>query len=537
MAADTLILGNIITMEPGKPPQEALTIKDGRVQFVGSAATARALCAEDTEILDFGEGTVYPGIVEGHCHPDLAGTRLKLQADLTSGNSMPEFVRIMAEFIQANPGLDEYRGAGWVELECKPTAAMLDDICPDIPVVLQSVDGHSMWMNTPALAKYGIDRGCVGFWGTDIIRVDAEGNPTGYISEGPCIEIYQKASYSLEQKCEAFLAWQEFAFSHGLTACLHAGVTEDVCKTYDSLIKTGKWKLRTYGVYYVDERSEDYVAKVREAQELAARYNSEYFQIVGIKIFLDGVVEAHTAWLLDDYADAPGTTGVKRMRDFGRVTELFAAATEAGYLVHCHTIGDGAAKFTIDCIEAAQLQTGTFTARHALCHLQVIRPEDIQRMADLRITPVVAPLWSPKVPTYYRQEVDYLGRERAAAAYPIKSFADAGATIAFHTDYPVSTDMNVPLSVYTAALRTKPKYGKEGVRNAAERISREEALAALTSGAAYSMKQEDTLGMLAPGYVANMVVFDKDFLEDDLESIAQAKLIATIVDGKTVYSA
>ena len=537
MAADKLYLGSIITMEPGHPVAQAVTVKDGRIQFAGSVETARALCDDATEVIDFGDNCIYPGIIEGHCHPDMAGVRIKLQADLTAGQTMPEYVELMGAFIKANPGQEEYRGAGWCERECKPTAAMLDAICPDAAVVLQSVDGHSMWFNTAGMRKYGINKEAVDYWGTDIIRVGADGEPTGYISEGPVTKIMLAAAYTDEQRDASYLAWQDFAFAHGLTACFHAGITENTCKIYARLEKAGLLKIHTFGVFMVDEHCEDYVAEVQCARELAETYNSEHFQIVGIKVFMDGVVEAHTAWLLEGYADNPEATGVKRMRDPERVTALFEAAAKEGFLVHCHTIGDGAVKFAVDCIEAAEKRAGDFTARHALCHLQVMRPEDVKRMADLRITPVVAPLWVPKHPVYYPQGVEGLGEERAAHMYPIKSFIDAGAPVVFHTDYPVSTDMGVPRSMYCAVLRTSPDLGEAGVHWPEERISREQALAALTSAAAYSMKQEDKLGMIAPGYVANLSVFDKNFLVDDIEEVGASQLVATVVDGEVVYRA
>ena len=537
VAADKLYLGNVITMEPGHPTAQAVAVKNGRIVFAGSEETARALCDDATKVVDFGDNYVYPGIIEGHCHPDMAGVRIRWQADLTGGASMPEYVDLMDAFIKENPGLDEYRGAGWCERECKPTAAMLDAICPDAAIVLQSVDGHSMWFNTKGMEKYGINEQAAEYWGTDIIRLDAEGKPTGYISEGPVIEITQKARYTDEQRDEAYLAWQDFAFEQGLTACLHAGVVESTCKIYDRLERAGKLKIHTYGVYMIDERCEDYVAKVQEAKRLADTYNSEHFQVIGIKVFMDGVVEAHTAWMCEGYEDDPECTGVKRMCDFDRVTELVAAATEEDFLVHCHAIGDGAIKFAVDCIEAAEKRTGDFTGRHAICHLQIMRPQDVRRMADLRITPVVAPLWVPKDPVYYQQAINVIGEERAANTYPIKAFVDAGAPVTFHTDYPVSTDMSVPLSIYCAASRTKPDLGEAGVHNPAECITREQALAALTSAAAYSVKQEAEIGAIAPGYVANLTVFDKNFLVDDLEEVAASKLIATVVDGEVVYSA
>ncbi|MDO4494079.1 MAG: amidohydrolase [Clostridia bacterium] len=539
MKADKLYLGNIITLDPRNPVLKAMTVKDGLVQYIGTEKIARQLCDEHTEVIDFGDNCIYPGFMEAHCHGVIAGPRLAFFAQLASGESIADYQQILKDFMAEHPDNACIYGAGWRETNEEPNKAHLDAICPDKPMALHSIDGHSVWLNTLGLEKFGIDKAAAEKWGPNIVRVGADGEPTGYISEGPVNEIAGKMSnLSREENKQAMLVWQEFALSLGFTAYYEAGAIPWSLDLYRELIDEGKWKLRVYAGYYIDEHAEDYVAEVRKAKELADKYNCEYLKVIGVKIFMDGVVEAHTAWTLEDYADRPGYTGIKRFCDPERVTALYMEAAKLGLSVHQHTIGDGAVHFALDCIEKAQVATGNMDMRNCLAHLQMVSPEDVERLASLNAIALVAPLWMYRDEIgVYEQTIRYIGDKRTFYCYPMKSFYDHSGIIAFHSDYPVSTQVNVPQSVYMACKRADPNGGAYHQWNPSECIDRFDAVRAMTMGPAYSFKEEDRLGQLMIGYVANMSVFDKDFLRDDIETICDAKCIATIVDGEIVYKA
>ena len=535
--ADRLILGHIVTLDARYPILEALTVKDGLVQYVGTEEMARKLCDEHTIVMDYGENYIYPGVVESHCHGALAGPRLAYFADLTPGNTMQEYVDIVKRFIDANPDFDAYYGAGWGEKDGQPTAAMLDAICPDKPIALNSFDGHSYWFNTKGMEKFGINADAVKEWGTDIIRVNADGTPTGYISEGPSTNITNQINTLDKAKAKvAYLKWQEFAFSLGMTACYEAGVAEPFLEAIAELIQEGKWKLRVYAGWYIDERAEDYIAEVHKAKEMADKYNCEYLQIIGVKIFMDGVVEAHTAWMIDDYTDRAGYTGVERFNDYDRTVALYEECAKLGLNVHQHTVGDGAVQFALDCMEKAQIETGNMHMRNALAHLQCVSDEDIKRLAALNAVAVVAPLWMSRHPeNFYKQSVEYIGDKRTFYGYPLNSFLRHCGILAFHSDFPVSSSISFPDTIYMACRRTNPKNDVYYQWNPDECITREDAIAGLTTGPAYSVGQENHLGCLRIGYAANMSIYDKNFLTDDLEEISEAKTVATIIDGEEVY--
>ena len=539
-SADHLIIGKITTLdESGElKTYEALTVKDGLIQYAGTLNEAKKYCNDETRISDYTGAYLYPGMLEGHCHGSMAGNRLTLEVSLTDGECEEDYIEAVKAFIEANPDFPEYRGAGWKGSAVSPSKETLDKICPDKAVYLNSFDGHSMWLNSKALEQSGIDKAAAKKWGPDIVRVNPDGTPTGYISEGPCNAMLASVKYTHEQKKKALLNWQEFAFSKGFTAVLDAGVTERIVELYDELVKEGKWKLRTYAVYLIPETADDYPSYIEKAKELSEKYNSEYFKIIGMKVFMDGVVEAHTAWLIDDYTDTPGKTGVRRMCDETRFAEVVAESAKAGFMVHAHTVGDGAIKFALDGIEEGKKANPSFDMRNALAHLQVVDNDQLDRIEKLGVVPVVAPLWCIKADFgIWDQEVSYLGQQRADNAYPVKSFFDRGCKAAFHSDYPVSSSVSVPGTVFCAVERRLSNQSTDKCRNASECISREQALSGLTTNPAYSFYEENRLGKLLPGYVANLSIYDRDLINDDIELVDKANTVAVIIDGEEVYHA
>jgi predicted amidohydrolase YtcJ len=231
---------------------------------------------------------------------------------------------------------------------------------------------------------------------------------------------------------------------------------------------------------------------------------------------------------------------VERFNDHDKMVELITEADKEGMSVHVHSEGGGATHFMLGCIEDAEKITGNKDQRNVLAHLHFVTEEDIRRMAETGSVPAVPPLWTAKIPGHYEIEVSYVGEELAANAYPIKSFYDAGANVVFHSDYPVSPMMNVKYSIYTAEKRSYPKEVLGGIdlpNNEKEAITREQSLRAMTINVARQWRQEHRMGSIEFGKLANMTVFDCDFLHDDIEKVAQANIVATIVDGEEVYKA
>ena len=541
----TIILGNIITMDEKRPFAKAALVKDGVFAYIGNAEEAKKLASKDAQVLDYGENFIYPGFLESHCHGHFAGDRFIGQANLVpvGMTDYAKYREIIKEFIAKNPNNQIYRASGWVENDEYVSKAYLDEICCDKPLIMQTGGGHSMLLNTKALEWAGIDAAYAKKIGYDMVHVDKNGEPDGYICENPVMKILSNLPTTIEDGKKYLLAWQDFALQNGYTAVADAGAEIFYSKSpeaYHDLEKEGKLKLRTYAYSLTADNVADPKAEVARIAADRAKYSGEYFQIIGVKAFLDGVTEAHTGWQNQDYLDQPGYHGVERFNDHDKMVALIVEADKEGLAVHVHSEGGGATHFMLDCIEDAEKITGNKDQRNVLAHLHFVTDEDIRRMAETGSVPAVPPLWTPAVSVLYNQEIAYVGKELTDQAYPIKSFYDAGANVVFHSDYPISPMMNVKYSIYTAEKRSYPKEAFGGIdspRNLKEAITREQSLRAMTINVARQFHQEHRLGSIEFGKIANMTVFDCDFLHDDIEKVAQANLIATIVDGEEVYKA
>lgn len=548
--AEKLYLGNITTMEDVKPIAKAMTVIGNKIQYVGSVETAKALCDEKTEVFDFGDKYIYPGFLDSHTHGLFAGYRAIGQAsvmDIKPPN-VEKYKKAIKEFIDKYPEKEVYMAAGWIEDGITIfTKEILDDISPNKPLLLNSAGGHSLLLNTKALQYFKVDKDFAAKYGTDLVKVDEKGEPNGYLCEAPAVLIATKLPISVEESKSFILNWQDFSFSNGFTGVSDAGVeivTPNALPAYVELEKEKKLKLYTFGYAMVKDNADNIKECAKNASELANKYNSQHFNIIGSKVFLDGVLEAHTCWMIEEYDDQPGYYGNKRFCDEEKMTELIAEDSKYGLSVHAHSDGDGATKFFLDCVEKAQKITGDMDQRNALAHLQFVRPEDIKRLADTNSIAIVPPLWTPALPGVYEMEQKNVGKERAASQYPIKSFVDAGACVVFHSDFPISPLFNVPMSVYCALLRGLPNQDandgsiiKGSVRGEKEVIDRKQALLAMTKNVAYMWHQENNLGSLATGKIANMTILDTDLLNDEAGKLLTAKVVATVVDGDIVYKA
>ena len=544
MNNQTVILGNIITMDDKGPFAKAAFVKDGVFAYIGSAEEAKKLAGADARVLDYGENFIYPGFLESHCHSYLAGDRAIGQANLFQviPTDYDKYREIIRDYIKANPQREFYLASGWAENDEYVTKAYLDGICADKILMMQTGGGHSMLLNSRALEWAGIDAAYAKKMGYDLVHVDESGEPDGYICEAPVFELYPKLPTTLENAKDYLLAWQDMALANGYTAVGDAGVevTNTIAtRAFYELEQEGKLKLRTYAYLMCPDNPEDPKAEVARIAADRAKYSGEYFHVVGVKTFLDGVTEEHTAWQNQDYADQPGYHGNERFNDHDKMVELITAADAEGLSVHVHSEGGGATHFMLGCIEDAEKITGDLYQRNVLAHLHFVTDEDIRRMGATGSIPAVPPLWTAEIPGFYDMEVSYVGKELAEESYPIKSFFDAGAYPVFHSDYPVSPSISIKNSIYMAETRNAPKgIGIETrPHNVKEAITREQSLRALTTNVAYAWHQEHRLGSIEFGKIANMTVYDCDFLHDDIEKVAQANLIATIVDGEEAYKA
>ena len=541
MKAETIIFGNVITMDDFKPYAEAIAVADGKIIYVGSKEAAMKLQGDNTKVLDYGKNSIYPGFLEAHCHPGLAANMMFGRAKLSEGKTPEDYLAILKKYIQDNPDKPHYVGSGWADdLLYQLNAKQLDEICPDKPLINQSGSGHMMWVNTKAMEAFDINEDAVKQWGTECIHVDENGKPNGMLAEKPAIDLVKRVQPDLAQAKAELLGFQQYAFSNGYTGVYDAGyqlLTEQDPRAYKELDDEGKLKMYSFCGSFVNDNTDTPEEDMARIAAEAKEYNGQHVKVIGAKIFADGVVEGHTAWMLDDYVDKPGYKGVRRFDDHDKMVRVVKAAAAHDLNVHVHSIGDGATQAWIDAFAQAQTEVGNFDMRNALAHLQEVTPEDVKRIGEYNIMAVCGIMWTIKHPAGFPQEVAYVGEEKSLNAYPVKSIMDGGGVVASHSDFPVSPAFSAVQAFLMGVLKKLPSFPDDWIRNIDQAISRHEALKTLTSNVAYMWHAEDRMGSISVGKLANFAVLDRDFMHDDFAEIEKASCIATIVDGEEVYKA
>lgn len=540
MKADVIYKGKVITLDNHDTIAEAIGVKKGKIIFVGSVKNAEPFIDDQTKLVDLGKSCIYPGFIEGHAHGLLAANKFAWFADLTKGKNVKDYLNILRQFIEDHPGREDYVGNGCVLNEKPlPTCKMLDEISTDACIYMQTEDGHTLWVNSKVLEKFKKEIEEARKADPETVDVDENGKPVGILSDAICMTIFAMLKEPNPVIKKGLMDWQTLSFSEGYTAAVDAAVTQNdnirALECYHELVQEGKWKLRTYASYFITEVGDNQIQEIRYAKDCAKKFNCEYFKINSTKFFMDGVVEAHTAGLTEDYCNTPGNKGQLRISDSHLLAQWMEESFKNGLGVHIHSVGDAATQIAVAAAAEVRETIYDFGQRIVLAHLQLVRPEDYAKFGEYQIIACVPPLWVPKSKIYYPQEVSYLGEERASHGYPIKSFVDQNTTIIFHTDYPVSSIISIPHAIFRAIERYRPQDGIETQRWKEEGISRKEALYALTKNVAYSINEQDRLGTLEVGKIANMSVFDTDFLTCKIEDIPEAELVNTIVDGEIVY--
>ena len=540
--ADTVIKGTIYTVDENGTTAEAVAVKDGKITYVGDAAGAEEFIGDDTEVIETGDGIAMPSFTEAHAHGIQGGYEGLYEALLYECESYDEYLDTMKDFMKDVPeGTEFVKGTGWINGYTPaggPLAKDLDKVTGDIPTILVSGDHHAYWVNTACLKEVGLldtDEDIDG-----VVR-DADGNPTGLLQETAKDLVDKKIpDYTVEQYKEAILVYQQEAVTYGITAYFEPMVnlngSENMLKAYNELDDEGKLLINVYGGYQVvpGDDIDEFVDTVTKAKEEA---EGGMFEILAVKILTDGVVEGHTAYLLEDYADAKGDRGKPEFDD-DYLKELYLKLQNAGIQVHAHCIGDAAVRQTVDALEYVAEETGKTDCRHAITHLQVVNKDDIKRMGELNIVAVTNPYWFEKEPGYfYEVEVPYLGEDRANHEYPEKDFFDAGCVVTTGSDYPVTIPPAPLAAIQVGATRCWLDGDKDTLLGKDQIVTVAQMVKSATYNGAYQNFAEDKTGSLEVGKNADIIILDKDIMNIDPLEISNTKVLRTILNGSDVYTA
>jgi predicted amidohydrolase YtcJ len=546
-----LVLTNarILTMDPARPRAEAIALAGGQIAALGARAEVEALAGVETEVIDCRGATLLPGFVESHLHLVLGGTEL---AHLQIGGIEGEeaLTRAFRDFAAAQPDrpILMAQGGHYALLDHPMTRHDMDRILPDRPAAITAHDHHTVWANTAALRAAGVLHGLATPHGHEVV-MGPDGLATGELREfeafAPVIALGGEARLHLgiatggepnPSPSEAERAADRAKVARGLAHAARHGVTSMVnmdgnrytldllrgLQERDEL--TARVKVPFHFKPHMD------LDELDRADAMTRDFSDDWLSSGFVKMFMDGVIDSGTAYMLNDYPDRPGHRAEPLFAP-GRFAEICTEADRRGLQIAVHAIGDGAVRATIDGYEAARTANGPRDSRHRIEHIELIDRADIPRLGALGITASLQPPHPPGAMDFPLQPtLDIIGRGRWCDAYLWRTLADAGAALAFASDWPVA-DVSV-LRGIGAALTRRPYEGAPD-----ERIGLMPTLRAYTAGGAWAAHRDAVTGTLREGMAADVVVLSADIEATPPEEIAGLGVALTVAGGRITHRA
>ena len=535
--------GKVYTLEPGRPWAEAIVIRGGEIALVGTDREARSAAGREATVVDLAGKMVLPGLVESHIHFVVGAMSQNPDLPLAAANTYDELVEMLERYARRHAGSEPVLAWGWKQFIFPegPRKETLDRIFGDRAVQLRSIDGHSSWVSSGALSRAGVDANFPdpqpGF--AYLVR-DADGEPTGLVKETASDVITNAlVTRDRDQVARAVRGWQGKLARAGLTTVYDAGFLdldeEMVFEVLDGLARRGELDLRIVGSHMVaGPGEEDHVGRLLA---LRARYASDQVSAAVLKIYLDGVQELHTAFLLAPYADRPETAGVPNLPP-EKFRELVMTADAAGIDVHVHAIGEGATRLTLDAVEGAVRCNRPWDRRHTSCHVYYVDPDDLPRFAQLGVIGQTSGEWIVRDEFHALME-RRIGRERTENLYRLNTLVKSGATITLGSDWPASCNIMTyePLVQIEMAHTRRPPGERDAeiLPPADECLSLPDALAAMTINAARQIRRDDRIGSLVAGKRADLVVLERNLFDVAPHEIHRTGVLLTMMDGRITY--
>jgi predicted amidohydrolase YtcJ len=526
-----LFNGNIVTLDNGQTRATALAIHHGRIVAVGSDSDILALAGAGTRRENLNGKTLIPGLTDAHVHWEWLSRALQA-VDLYEVPSKDEAIRRVAErAARTNPG-EWITGRGWAQDlwagGAFPTAADLDAVTGDKPAYFTAKSGHAAWVNTAALRMLGITTSTLDPEGGQIVR-DSAGNPTGILLEEAMGLVSQPIPQPTPDKlADMMLAAQNLALAAGMTG-FHDFDNPSCLVALQVLRERGQLGLRV-----VKQINQSWLAHAL-GSGIRSGFGDDWLRFGNLKLFADGALGPRTALMVEPYEGEPDNYGMAVV-DKETMQELVSRASAAGLSATIHAIGDKAVHDVLDVYEfvrqeeAARGETPA-QRRHRIEHVQVIHPMDKHRLAQLQIIASMQPTHA----TSDMERSDKFWGARSKWAYNPRIQLDQGVIVAFGSDAPVERYEPL-LGIYAAVTRRRPDGAPGGDGWYPEaRLTMLEALHGFTQGAAYAAGMEDRLGKLAPGYLADAVLLDRDLLTIAPDEILATRILGTMVGGVWRY--
>jgi predicted amidohydrolase YtcJ len=531
LTADLILLnGKIWTGSDARPEAEAVACRGSRVVAVGTNDEVRRLAGPRTRMVDLQGQRVVPGFNDAHVHFYNGGAGLA-SVQLRDAKSEAEFRKRIQDFAAKSPKGRWILEGNWDHESWSParlpTRQLIDGVTPDHPVFVQRLDGHMALANSLALRLAGVTRETPNPPGGEIVR-DARGEPTGVLKDAAMAAVYRVIPQpDAAQIEEALRAAMRYAAENGVTSVQDMSASPEVFAAYQRLLERGELTVRVSGHQPLSEWKRLAGVGVR------AGFGNEKLKIGALKGFADGSLGSTTALFFEPYTDAPHTRGLPsdEMIPESRMLENIVGADAAGLQVAVHAIGDQANQTVLKMFAEAERRNGARDRRFRVEHAQHLRAEEIKSFARQKVVASMQPYhaiddgrWADK----------RIGPERAKGTYAFRSLLDAGATLAFGSDWFVAP-MEPLMGIYAAVTR-RTLDGKNPQGWVPEqKITVAEAVRAYTLGSSYASFDEKLKGSIEVGKLADLAVLSDDIFSINPAEIERARVVMTVFDGRVIF--
>jgi predicted amidohydrolase YtcJ len=535
---DTIYVNaRIWTEDPSQPEVEAIAVAGGTILAAGSDASVRRLAVPATRVIDLGGRRVVPGFNDAHVHMYIGGDSLA-SVNLRAVKNTDELHTTMGVYAKLRPAGEWIRNGNWDHQNWDPaelpTAAIIDDVTPEHPVFVQRTDGHMALANSLAMQLAGVTRETADVPGGLIVR-DSEGNPTGIFKDAAKALIERFIPDPSEEYIElALIAAQQYAAENGVTSVQDMGMFGDraaermipILRVYQRLDAAGRLTVRVSAHLPLPEW------RRLGAAGIEAGFGSDKLKIGYVKSFSDGSLGSSTAWFCTPYTDLPETSG-QPSEELVKQKDMFdnmVAADRAGLQIAVHAIGDRANNKVLDLMSELQAVNGTKDRRLRIEHAQHLQAADLSRFAAVDVVASMQPYHAIDDGRWAERRI---GRERSAMAFAFRSLLDAGAKLAFGSDWwvaPISPILGIDAAVNRRLL------GSGDVWMPHQRISVKEAVHAYTMGSAFAGREEHLKGSIEAGKLADFVALSKDLFAIDPLEIPSIEVDLTVCGGRVLYS-
>ena len=516
---------------------EAVSIKGNIIERVGSSDEIKKSVGGKTKVIDLQGRLLIPGFNDAHIH-FLSGSMGLTEVDLMGAGTIAEVVQRIKKFAMENPTRKWITGRGWqytMFANGLPSKEILDSAVQDRPIFIRAYDGHSAWANSAALKLVKITTSTKFNDFGEIVRA-RNGEPTGVFKERAMSLIADNIpAPSEEEELAALRKGLTLASSLGITSIANASGTPKELKLYQRLLKDNELTVRVAAAFSVGANTTE--EEIRRYVVLKDSVGKNVRLTVGaVKFMLDGVIESHTAAMLEPYSNLtpnePFPTGTFALL-LDRYRSLVAQFDKLGFRVYTHAIGDGAVREALNAYELAAQVNGT-SGRHRVEHIETISPVDLPRFAQLEVLPSMEPIHAE--PGTISVWAEGVGPARLPYSFAWASIIRAGGKLVFSSDWPACVSLNPIGGLHTAVTRRTVEGEPKAGWVPEQKISISKALTAYTQGGAYSSFEENLKGRIAPGHLADLIVLSQNLFEIDPMKTHETRVVMTIFDGKVIYT-